>query len=81
MRIGILLTKATDKKKVTNLIESLYPFQIQTNLIRLGPKGDGGYLVPNDLDGIEGDENTPASNDSTEGEDNDTDESNEDTEA
>jgi|TARA_B110000908_G_scaffold140271_1_gene167321 hypothetical protein len=53
VKIGILLTRATDKKKVANLIESLYPFQIQTNLIRLGPKGDGGYLVPNDLDGIE----------------------------
>jgi hypothetical protein len=50
---GILLARATDKKKITNLIERLYPFQIQTDLIMLGPKGDGGYLVPNDLDGIE----------------------------
>lgn len=50
---GILLTKATNKVKVTNLIKSLYPFQIQTKLIRLGAKGDGGYLVPDDLDGIE----------------------------
>ncbi|MHC1736813.1 MAG: hypothetical protein AB9882_02245 [Ignavibacteriaceae bacterium] len=50
---GILLERATDKKKVTDLIESLYPFKIQTDLIRLGPNGDGGYLVPNDLDGIE----------------------------
>jgi len=45
--------KATDKIKVTNLIKDLYPLQTQIELIRLGPKGDGGYLVPDDLDGIE----------------------------
>ncbi len=49
----VLLIKATEKKKVANLIESLYPFQIQNDLIRLGPKGDGGYLIPDDLEGIE----------------------------
>jgi hypothetical protein len=50
---GVLLSKATDKKKVTDLIELLYPYQIESELIRLGPKGDGGYLVPDDLEGIE----------------------------
>lgn len=53
LKKGILLTKSTEIKKVTNLIESLYPYKIQTDLIRLGPNGDGGYLVPNDLDGLE----------------------------
>lgn len=53
LKKGILLKQPTDKKKVTGLIDSLHPFKIQTDLIRLGPEGDGGYLVPNDLDGIE----------------------------
>ena len=45
-------TKMTDKKKILSLIHSLYPISCNKELIRLGPKGDGGYLVPNDLDGI-----------------------------
>ena len=28
------------------------PYSIDKDLIRLGPKGDGGYLVPDDLSGI-----------------------------
>lgn len=50
---GIILQRATDKNKVAKLIESLYPVQTQFELIRLGPNGDGGYLIPNNLDGIE----------------------------
>lgn len=50
---GEMITKATERKKITDLIESLYPFHIQNDLVRLGPNGDGGYLVPNDLDNIE----------------------------
>jgi hypothetical protein len=53
VKIGIVLQRATDKNKVAELIESLYPFQTQFELIRLGSKADGGYLVPNNLDGIE----------------------------
>ncbi len=44
---------ATEKEKVTNLIQKLHPYQTQSELIRLGPNGDGGYLIPNDLEGIE----------------------------
>ena len=46
-------TPMTDKKKLQSLIQSLCPMTIGKDLIRLGPKGDGGYLVPNDLEGIE----------------------------
>ncbi|MFY7900124.1 MAG: FkbM family methyltransferase [Chitinophagaceae bacterium] len=53
LKKGILLTKTTEIKKVNALIESLYPYKIQTDLIRLGSNGDGGYLLPNDLEGIE----------------------------
>jgi hypothetical protein len=35
------------------LISMLWPVQVDIPLIRLGGPGDGGYLVPRDLDGIE----------------------------
>lgn len=41
------------KKKILSLIEKLHPYRSEKSLIRLGPKADGGYLVPNDLDDIE----------------------------
>lgn len=34
------------------LLRALRPVRTQFPLIRLGPLGDGGYLVPDDLDGI-----------------------------
>ncbi len=45
--------KATPKERVERLIESLHPIKSQYDLIRIGPEGDGGYLVPDDLDGIQ----------------------------
>lgn len=52
-RMGFFPTKATRKSDLTKLISSLHPKSTGIELIRLGPKGDGGYLVPNDLEGIE----------------------------
>lgn len=43
----------TDKNNLRSLIHKLSPMTTGHELIRLGPKGDGGYLVPNDLKGIE----------------------------
>ncbi len=43
------LTKSEDVK---NIVEKLKPIYSGHNLRRLGPKGDGGYLVPDDLIGI-----------------------------
>lgn len=34
------------------VIQKLYPVSTDKELIRFGPKEDGGYLIPNDLDGI-----------------------------
>jgi len=50
---GAALQQATEKEKIIKLIRSLYPLQTQYELIRLGPNSDGGYLVPNCLEGIE----------------------------
>ena len=53
IRKGRTLQKSTDKEKVTKLIENLFPYRTQFDLIRIGPNGDGGYLVPDNLEGIE----------------------------
>ena len=43
----------TSKKELIALIEKLRPIETDKKLIRLGPQKDGGYLVPDDLEGIE----------------------------
>ena len=50
---GYAIQKLRDKAEVVQLIEKLHPLQSQAPLIRLGPAADGGYLLPDDLDGIE----------------------------
>lgn len=47
------LGHSADQAKVRNLIRSLRPEKTSAQLIRIGAPGDGGYLVPDDLDGIE----------------------------
>jgi hypothetical protein len=46
-------TAMTDRSELQSLLKKLYPLSTKKELIRLGPKGDGGYLLPNDLVGIE----------------------------
>lgn len=46
------LTNITPTQDLKALLQSLYPISCDTPLIRLGPYGDGGYLIPDDLDGI-----------------------------
>lgn len=50
---GLNLTPQTDLSKVLALIRKLRPQDCGRNLIRLGGPADGGYLIPDDLDGIE----------------------------
>ena len=47
------LTRMTPINEVKQLIELLYPINCEKGLTRLGSEKDGGYLVPDDLDGIE----------------------------
>lgn len=49
--LGIDVTERTPHDELRQLIADLRP--LRSNLIRIGPSGDGGYLVPDDLDGIE----------------------------
>lgn len=53
IRIGYFPTKATRKADILGLIAKLHPIATEIDLIRLGPDKDGGYLVPDDLEGIE----------------------------
>ena len=46
-------TASVDPASLRSLLASFAPMQTDKSLIRLGAAGDGGYLVPNDLDGIE----------------------------
>lgn len=47
-----MLTEQSDPAAIEDLLERLHPRVAPTGLRRLGPDGDGGYLVPDDLDGI-----------------------------
>jgi len=50
---GMAVVTPADLNELSALISSLRPLSSGVDLIRLGPDGDGGYLIPNDLDGIE----------------------------
>ena len=45
-------TKKTRREDILELIRSLSPRKTNVPLQRIGPSGDGGYLVPSDLKGI-----------------------------
>lgn len=47
-----LSTELTEVGRIQELLESLFPVSTGQPLIRLGPAGDGGYLVPDDLEGL-----------------------------
>ncbi len=48
------VTPITKEDRIASLIHKLFPVVSKgKELIRFGPKGDGGYLVPDDLAGIE----------------------------
>jgi hypothetical protein len=51
-RLPFVPTRVTEETLVRALIRKLHPINCSKQLIRIGPKGDGGYLVPDDLEGI-----------------------------
>lgn len=46
-------TWQTDRNNLVRLLERLHPVSTNRELIRLGPAGDGGYLLPDNLDAVE----------------------------
>lgn len=51
--LGLNVSRQTPAAEVLGLIEKLRPMDCGKELIRIGKAGDGGYLIPNDLKGIE----------------------------
>jgi hypothetical protein len=49
---GYWLGSAATSDEVLQFIRRLKPMTSSRGLVRVGPVGDGGYLVPDDLDGI-----------------------------
>lgn len=49
----IAVTPATDAESLQNFIRKLRPYDSDKQLIRFGPDTDGGYLIPDDIEGIE----------------------------
>jgi len=51
--LGYYLTKQVDSAEVLRLVRTLRPRHCSRPLIRVGAQSDGGYLIPDDLGGIE----------------------------
>ncbi|MEE3197754.1 MAG: FkbM family methyltransferase [Pseudomonadota bacterium] len=51
--LGVDVVSRTNYSEISALIHALHPRESGIDLIRLGPDGDGGYLIPDDLSGIE----------------------------
>lgn len=49
---GLYVTPHTSPVVLREFARSLHPVATDIDLVRLGPKDDGGYLVPDDLDGV-----------------------------
>ena len=54
LRHGIWITKPTKQSEILALMSELRPMYTPRKMSRFGPQGDGGYLMPDDLDGIGG---------------------------
>jgi hypothetical protein len=52
LKFGILVLPASSSEKLNNFFSLINPVETDKKLVRLGDAADGGYLVPNDLDGI-----------------------------
>lgn len=50
--VGICPTRTTPTSDLDALIRGLHPIAPDIEFIRLGPQQDGGYLIPDDLDGV-----------------------------
>lgn len=49
---GYFVSYLAGDGEISSLVDQLTPFETDRALIRVGGNGDGGYLVPDDLDGI-----------------------------
>ena len=52
-KTGYVVDRALDADSIQRFIRRAYPILTEHELVKVGSDGDGGYLIPNDLDGIE----------------------------
>lgn len=53
LRNGLILSRATPPEKLRQFFGAVRPVKTGRSLVRVGGDGDGGYLLPDDLDGID----------------------------
>jgi len=51
--MGLWISRATVLSSAEEFISTIRPKNTNHELVRFGSKHDGGYLIPDDLDGIE----------------------------
>ncbi|MCB1774577.1 MAG: FkbM family methyltransferase [Gammaproteobacteria bacterium] len=51
-RLGLYPGKPVQPERLRSLVDAMCVTPTGQDLIRIGPEGDGGYLLPDDLDGI-----------------------------
>ena len=52
LNCGYFVSKTSIDSEVRNVLQRLKPFETDKKLIRVGGETDGGYLIPDDLEGI-----------------------------
>jgi hypothetical protein len=52
-KYGVYMNEATNRDTIHKLLQKLKPVDTGVELIRMGGNNDGGYLVPNDMEGID----------------------------
>lgn len=52
LNAGISVAMETDSGFVREFVNRLHPLVTEHPLIRIGARGDGGYLIPDDLEGV-----------------------------
>jgi hypothetical protein len=53
LRHNIRISRTTDRSRLKGFFNSIRPVSTNYGLVRLGGDGDGGYLIPDDLEGME----------------------------
>lgn len=51
-RRSVYIERAVDPQNIVNLVKKLRPLKTRFDLVRVGGLSDGGYLLPDDLEGI-----------------------------
>jgi hypothetical protein len=52
-RMGFHVARTAEQANVAALLEKLHPVGCGFDLVRIGAQRDGGYLIPDDLEGVE----------------------------